>query len=242
MDLARWVTGLRHRRENHRNEGVARFDGRLSQLTMDMMLRDCPWVDECHEEVSTRLRTVGILSSLGWILRRKRDIDAKIALTEKCNVWTSLRFDHSPFACFGIQTAARGSQWDGLEALHQAVGDPRDWYRERIAPSMGPNLLHDLHPRLISDDCQSNLRFPVITNSPSGVQKPPVDGSAVRFMGVYKKQSLWLRHFRAANRLEAVLPEVNVRYHLEWILPRRGCLRLSHRRLSHGFTHQPVTA
>ncbi len=145
-------------------------------------------------------------------------------LTAEGNAAIFFVVDHCTFECLGLHAALRGTRWEALEALRQAIRETMGGYHEGVAAGFGLALRHDHGSQFVSDDYQADLRFLGIESSPAFVREPQGNGCAERFVRMLKEQLLWLQRFETIEELQAALQEFKERYNREWILERHGYL------------------
>jgi transposase InsO family protein len=98
--------------------------------------------------------------------------DATSVLTDEGSATIFFVVDHCTMECLGIHTTRRGTRWEALEALRQAVREAMGGYLEGMAAARGLKLRHDHGSQFVSDDDQADLRFLGIESSPSYVREP----------------------------------------------------------------------
>jgi transposase InsO family protein len=168
--------------------------------------------------------------------------DATSTLTDEGSATIFFVVDHCTMECLGIHAAGRGTRWEALEALRQAVREAMGGYREGVAAASGLMLRHDHGSQFVSDDYQADLRFLGIESSPSYVREPEGNGCAERFVRFLKEQLLWLLRFTTVAELQAALQAFKERYNRQWILQRHGYLTPRQVRESLKLEHAPVAA
>lgn len=146
--------------------------------------------------------------------------DATSALTGEGNATIFFVLDHCTAECLGIHGARRGTRFEALEPLRQAVRMTRGGFERDIAS--GTALRHDHGSQFISHAYQAELRLLGIESSPSFVRQPEGNGCAERFVRTLKEQLLWLERFETVDALLEALHEFKQRYNDEWILGRHG--------------------
>lgn len=146
--------------------------------------------------------------------------DGTSTLTDEGKATIFFVVDHCTFECLGIHAARRGTRWEALEALRQAVRGTLGSYHKGAADGLGLMLRHDHGSQFISDDYQEDLSFLGIISSPSFVREPQGNGCAERFVRLLKEQLLWLQRFETIEELQAALHEFKEQYNREWILER----------------------
>lgn len=126
--------------------------------------------------------------------------------------------DHCTGECLGLHGTTRGTRFEALEPVKQAVAEIFGRADEKIAT--GVLLRHDNGSVYTSEDFQREIRFLGLESSPSFVRAPEGNGCAERFIRTLKEQLLWLRFFSTAADLNAALAEFRVRYNHRWRLER----------------------
>jgi transposase InsO family protein len=148
--------------------------------------------------------------------------DGTTTLTEEGNATIFIVVDHCTAECMGIHAARRGTRFEALEPLRQAVRSSFGEYREGIANTL--ELRHDHGSMFVADAYQDEVRFLGITSSPSYVREPQGNGCAERFIRTLKEQLLWLRRFATIEELRLALQEFRDRYNRQWLIERHGYL------------------
>jgi transposase InsO family protein len=160
----------------------------------------------------------------GVIVTERPDVrwgtDGTSTLTDEGNATIFVLIDHCTAECLGIHAARRGTRFEALEPLRQAIGGSFGEYREGVA--VGLELRHDHGSAFVSDVYQSELKFLGITSSPSYVREPEGNGCAERFIRTLKEQLLWLQRFATIAELHAALQAFRERYNREWLVQRHG--------------------
>ena len=162
----------------------------------------------------------------GTIIPDRADVywgtDQTSTLTGEGNATIFFVVDHFTAECLGIHAARRGTRFEALEPLHQAVREALGSYREGVAEGLGLQMRHDHGSQFLSDVYQHDLRFLGIQSSPAFVREPEGNGCAERFVRTLKEQLLWLRPFETIEELCTALQEFKVRYNNGWIVGRHG--------------------
>ena len=130
--------------------------------------------------------------------------------------------DHCTAECVGIHAARRGTRFEALEPLRQAVREQMGDYGRDVA--CGLKLRHDHGSQFMSDHYQGEVRFLGIESSPAFIREPEGNGCAERFVRTLKEQLLWLRTFETTEELRLALQEFKDRYNREWLIARNGYL------------------
>ncbi len=155
---------------------------------------------------------------------RRWGTDQTGTLTAEGNAAIFFVIDHFTAECEGIHAARRGTRFEALEPVRQAVRKRFGTYAERVAAEAGLELRHDHGSQFTSDVYQGELRFLGIESSPAFVREPQGNGCAERFVRTLKEQLLWLRRFETIEELREALHEFMRRYNEEWLIERHGHL------------------
>jgi len=126
--------------------------------------------------------------------------------------------DHATAECLGLHVARRGTRFEALEPVRQAVREQFGAFAEGIA--CGLKLRHDHGSPFLSDDFQSEIRFLGIESSPALVREPEGNGCVERFFRTLKEQLLWVRDFDSLEELAQALREFRHRYNHQWLIER----------------------
>lgn len=130
--------------------------------------------------------------------------------------------DHCTGECLGIHAAGRGTRFEALEPVRQAVKRAYGDVAEGVAS--GLLLRHDHGSQFVSRAFQDEIAFLGIASSPSFVRAPEGNGVAERFVRTLKEQLLWLQYFRTVEELRVGLVEFAERYNASWLRARHGYL------------------
>ena len=76
--------------------------------------------------------------------------------------------DHCTRECLGLHAARRGTRFEALEALHQAVRHSFGHFKEKVAEDKLA-LRHDHGSQFVSGDYQDELKFLGIKSTPAFV-------------------------------------------------------------------------
>jgi transposase InsO family protein len=126
--------------------------------------------------------------------------------------------DHYSAYCLGIHAAKRGTRFEALEPVRQAVQEQFGGFGEAVAA--GVRLRHDHGSQFMSADFQAELRFLGINSSPAFLREPEGNGCIERFFRTLKEQLLWVRHFETTEELTEALVEFRQRYNSQWLIER----------------------
>ena len=141
-------------------------------------------------------------------------------MTEEGHAAIFFVIDHCTAECLGIHAARRGTRFEALEPLRQAVRARHGAFADDVA--VGVALRHDHGSQFISYAYQDEVRFLGIESSPAYVREPEGNGCAERFVRTLKEQLLWLWRFATVEELERALHDFKDRYNREWIIERHG--------------------
>lgn len=147
-------------------------------------------------------------------------IDATSTLTREGQATIFILVDHCTGECLGIHAARRGTRFEALEPVRQAVRSSFGVFTRDVAAEAGLQLRHDHGSQFISHAFQEEIRFLGIESSPSFVRTPEGNGCAERFIRTLKEQLLWLRRFDTVADLLAALNDFRNRFNASWIMQR----------------------
>lgn len=147
-------------------------------------------------------------------------IDATGCLTAEGNAAVFVVIDHCTGECLGAHAARRGTRFEAIECLRQAIWATKGHYEVGIAA--GTSLRHDHGSQFISNAFQDELKAVGIESSPSFVRQPEGNGCVERFIRTLKEQLLWIRPFDSVEQLNLALREFAQRFNERWILGRLG--------------------
>ena len=147
-------------------------------------------------------------------------IDATGCLTAEGNAAVFVVIDHCTGECLGAHAARRGTRFEAIECLRQAIWATKGHYEVGIAA--GTSLRHDHGSQFISNAFQDELKTVGIESSPSFVRQPQGNGCVERFIRTLKEQLLWIRPFDSVEQLNLALREFAQRFNERWILGRLG--------------------
>ena len=148
--------------------------------------------------------------------------DATATLTTEGMATIFLVIDHATAECLGIHAARRGTRWEAIATLQQAVGERFGRYEKDLFEGVGLKLRHDHGSQFVSHAFQDELVLVGIESSPAFVREPEGNGCAERFIRTLKEQLLWLRRFQTIEGLRQALLEFKERYNREWMIQRHG--------------------
>lgn len=148
--------------------------------------------------------------------------------------------DHCTAECVGIHAALRGTRFEALEPLRQAVREQFGDYRQDVACGLGLKLRHDHGSQFMSDVYQREIRFLGMESSPAFVREPEGNGCAERFVRTLKEQLLWVSTFETIESVRVALQDFKTRYNREWLIARNGYLTPEQARLK--LSLRPVAA
>ena len=147
-------------------------------------------------------------------------IDATGCLTAEGNATVFVVVDHCTGECLGARAALRGTRFEAIECLRQAIHATKGRYEVDVA--LGTSLRHDHGSQFISHAFQDELKTVGIASSPSFVRQPEGNGCVERFIRTLKEQLLWLRTFDTVEELDRALREFAQRFNNHWIIGRIG--------------------
>ena len=146
-------------------------------------------------------------------------IDATVGFTlDEGRVAIFAVVNHSTAECLGIPVAKRGTRFEALQPVRQAVREQFGGFAENIA--CGVRLRHDHGSQFMSDDFQAEIASLGIESSPAFVREPEGNGCIERFFRTLKEQLLWVRDFTTLEELAGALEEFRQRYNVHWLLER----------------------
>ncbi len=104
-------------------------------------------------------------------------IDATGCLTDEAIAAVFVVVDHCTGECLGVRAARRGTRFEAIECLREAIHFTKGRYADKIAE--GTKLRHDHGSQFISHAFQDELRTLGIESSPSFVRQPEGNGCPV---------------------------------------------------------------
>jgi len=104
-------------------------------------------------------------------------IDATGCLTEEGNAAVFVVIDHCTGECLGVRAARRGTRFEAIECLREAIHSAKGRYEIEVAA--GTKLRHDHGSQFISHAFQDELKTLGIESSPSFVRQPEGNGCPV---------------------------------------------------------------
>jgi len=126
--------------------------------------------------------------------------------------------DHATAGVSGIPVAKRGTRFEALEPVRQAVHEQFGSFAENIA--CGVKIRHDHRSQFVSDDFRNEVAFLGIEFSPAFVREPEGNGCIERFFRTLKEQLLWVKDFTTLEELAEALEEFRQRYNEHWLVER----------------------
>ena len=147
-------------------------------------------------------------------------IDATACMTDEGNATVFILIDHCTGECLGVRAALRGTRFEAIECVREAIWATKRHYDIGIAA--GVALRHDHGSQFISHAFQDELKSTGITSSPSFVRQPEGNGCAERFIRTLKEQLIWLRRFGTVEELNQALRDFAHRFNNHWIMGRLG--------------------
>lgn len=160
--------------------------------------------------------------------------DATSTLTVEGQATIFILIDHCTAECLGIHAARRGTRFEALIPVRQAVRERFGRFDSGAAAHVDLALRHDHGSQFVSHVFQDELKMLGIRSSPSFVREPQGNGCAERFIRTLKEQLLWLRRFDTVEELRLALLAFKERYNESWIIERHGHVspREQYRRLN----------
>jgi len=147
-------------------------------------------------------------------------IDASSVMTVSGQVTVFILVDHCTGECLGIHAARRGTRFEALECVRQAVRSSFGGFGKDIAKDAQLKLRHDHGSQFISHAFQEEIAFLGIESSPSFVRAPEGNGCAERFIRTLKEQLLWIRRFESVEDLLDALQSFRIRFNQQRIMQR----------------------
>ncbi|MFT5457761.1 MAG: putative transposase [Myxococcota bacterium] len=132
--------------------------------------------------------------------------DATSVLTGEGTATVFLLVDHCTSECLGVHAALRGTRFEALEPVRQAVRHSYGGYGSAVA--VGTALRHDHGSQYMSRDFQAELWFLGVRSSPAFVAEPECNGVAERFVRTLKEQ---LQETGGPTMPRAVRPQLRSR-------------------------------
>lgn len=173
----------------------------------------------------TGRRVLGPRSHDGTITTTRPDLmwgtDATGTFTTKEGSATVfIAVDHATGECVGIHASKRGTRFEALEPIYQAIRARFGSFGAGAAK--GLSVRHDHGSQFMSEKYQKELRFLGITSSPSFVRAPEGNGVAERFIRTLKEQCLWLQPYATIEELRLALHAWAKIYNESWLVARHG--------------------
>lgn len=131
-----------------------------------------------------------------------------------------LAVDHCTAECVGLHAAKRGTRFEALEPIRQAV--QTSFGRYDAGSAAGLVVRHDHGSVYLSATFQDELAYLGIASSPAYVREPEGNGCAERFVRTLKENLLWVEPFATIADLQAALTAFKRRYNEEWLIERHG--------------------
>ncbi len=147
-------------------------------------------------------------------------IDATATMTGAGQATIFILVDHCTGECLGIHAARRGTRFEALEPVRQAVRSSFGDFGRDVAAPAELELRHDHGSQFVSHAFQEEIAFLGIRSSPSFVRTPEGNGCAERFIRTLKEQLLWLRRFETVADLVAALHAFKDQFNGTWIMQR----------------------
>jgi putative transposase len=128
--------------------------------------------------------------------------------------------DHCTGECLGVRAARRGTRFEAIECLREAIRSAKGRYEDKIAK--GTKLRHDHGSQFISHAFQDELETLGIESSPSFGRQPEGRRCVGQFIRTQKEQLLWLQRFCADDELNQALRDFARRFNDHRIIGRIG--------------------
>lgn len=126
--------------------------------------------------------------------------------------------DQCSACCLGIHGARRGTRFEALDPVRQAVREQFGGFSEGIA--LGVKLRHNHGSQFMGDDFQREIRFLGMESSPACVREAEGNGCIERFFRPPKEQLFLVRHLETLEELAEALEEFRQRYNKQWLAER----------------------
>ena len=165
--------------------------------------------------------------------------DATSCLTVEGNATIFVVVDHCTRECLGIHAASRGTRFEALEALRQAIHHSFGIFNQDIAKDQ-LSLRHDHGNQFVSHDYQNELKFLGIKSTPAYVAEPQCNGVSERFIRTLKEQLLWLRKFSSIQELNEALHRFKELFNSSWLVAKHNYLTPSQARAKLTQTPYPM--
>jgi putative transposase len=146
--------------------------------------------------------------------------DLTSTLTGEGNASIFFVVDHATAECLGVHAARRGTRFEALEPVRQAVTARFGRFEPGIAA--GIEIRHDHGSQFVSYVFQDEIAFLGLRSSPSYVREPQGNGCAERFVRTLKEELLWLQTFATIDELHEALHAFEDRYNRAWLIARHG--------------------
>jgi putative transposase len=124
-------------------------------------------------------------------------IDAPGCVTDEGNAAVFVVVGHCTGECLGVRAALRGTRFEAIEYLCEALHLTKGRYEDKIAKDT--KLRHDHGSQLITHALKDVLKTLGIESSPSFVRQPEGNGCVERFIRTLKEQLLWLQRLRTVE-------------------------------------------
>lgn len=155
--------------------------------------------------------------------------DATSVLTGEGQATVFAVLDHCTAECLGIHAARRGTRFEALDPLRQAVRRRFLAFDEDVVDGELA-LRHDHGSQFTSHTYQDEVRFLGLRSSPAYVGEPEGNGCIERFFRTLKEQLLWIHRFDTVEELNRALRSFMERYNREWLIERHGWISPSEQR------------
>ena len=177
-----------------RDERILELERKLGQVAMD------------HELLEQKVELWGT--------------DATLTLTQQGTATIFIAVDHCTAECVGIHATRRGTRFEALEPIRQAVRQSFGHYDKDVAASL--SLRHDHGSQTMSHDFQAELEFLGIRSTFAFVAEPECNGVAERFIRTLEEQLLWVETLASVETLNKALHRFRQLYNDAWLIQKHG--------------------
>jgi transposase InsO family protein len=130
-------------------------------------------------------------------------IDATGCQTDEGNAAVIVIVGNCTGECLGVRAALRGTRFDVIECLREAVHFTKGRHEDKLAKDK--KLRHDQGSQITSHAFQNEPRTLGIELRPSLVRQPEGNGCVERFLYALEEQLLWTQRFRTVEELSQAL-------------------------------------
>jgi transposase InsO family protein len=147
-----------------------------------------------------------------------RAIDATVCLTDGEYAAVFVVVDHCTGECLGVRAALRGTRFEAMKCLREAVRLPKGHYKKGIAA--GTEFRDDYGNQIVSLAFQDKLKTRGIKSSPFLVRQPEGKECVESSIRTLKEQLLSLHQLRAVEELRQALRDFAKRFNNRRIIGR----------------------